>query len=283
MPRVSKKNIEDVKTETPENQVSESIEVASAKLAGLTTIPTPSPREDAFKKVSRDSGGLLNAADYKFNEGGFVDWRAMVKAEYLYPNKDKFDADVDLKLIDITQVDDNKLNISLGGLVDLAQLRGFSRIDFEPIAASQSYCAVKCTITWIGNYETNMEPVVTSALAETHENNTENFAIDYLLSIGENRALARAIRRFLKINIVSKEELGSKKGSGAETASAPASKFDASSKLAQLMAAKGITFEQVKKKLVDEGYPDAESLTEIKQISGTKIFELINRLKAVKA
>ena len=43
---------------------------------------------DAYK---RNQHGLLENAEYVFNEDGSVDWRAMIKDEFLYPNKGWFD------------------------------------------------------------------------------------------------------------------------------------------------------------------------------------------------
>ena len=38
----------------------------------------------------RNEHGLLENVDYEFNEDGSVNWRAMIKEEFLYPNKDWF-------------------------------------------------------------------------------------------------------------------------------------------------------------------------------------------------
>ena len=40
----------------------------------------------------RNEHGLLENADYAFNEDGSIDWRAMIKPEFLYPNKGWFEA-----------------------------------------------------------------------------------------------------------------------------------------------------------------------------------------------
>ena len=39
----------------------------------------------------RNQHGLLENSSYVFNEDGSVDWRSMIKDEYLYPNKDWFE------------------------------------------------------------------------------------------------------------------------------------------------------------------------------------------------
>ena len=44
---------------------------------------------DAYK---RNEHGLLENSEYSFNEDGSINWREMVKDEFLYPNKGWFDA-----------------------------------------------------------------------------------------------------------------------------------------------------------------------------------------------
>jgi hypothetical protein len=39
----------------------------------------------------RDENGLLQNIQYHFNEDGSVNWRSMIKEEYLFPNKSWFD------------------------------------------------------------------------------------------------------------------------------------------------------------------------------------------------
>ena len=51
--------------------------------------------------------------------------------------------------------------------------------------------------------------------------------------------------------------------------------------LSKVMKEKGLSFESVKKKLIKEGYEDAESLSSIVDISKTKIFELIERINKI--
>ncbi len=36
----------------------------------------------------RNEFGLLEGVEYKFNEDGSVNWRAMIKPEHLYPNRE---------------------------------------------------------------------------------------------------------------------------------------------------------------------------------------------------
>ena len=40
-------------------------------------------------KFKRDDDGLLQDVDYVYDEGGFVNWRKMIKSDYLVANKDR--------------------------------------------------------------------------------------------------------------------------------------------------------------------------------------------------
>lgn len=151
-------------------------------------------------KFKRDTYGLLECVDYIFNSDSTINWRAMINKEHLVPNRDAFknQKDVNLKEIDVSALPDNQLLILLAGIKELAQIRGYKNVAYEVIQAQPDYVAVKCTIDWAPNYETSMEPVSFSALADAHLDNTKDFAKNFLMAIAENRAFIRAVRSFLK-------------------------------------------------------------------------------------
>jgi hypothetical protein len=167
----------------------------------------------------------------------------------------------------------------LGGIKELAQIRGYTSVEYKVVAASENYFATSCKIRWISNYETNGEPIEFEALADSTVNNTKSFARFFLAAIAENRAFVRCVRSFLKINIVSQEELGDVKileeNSVNENPTSPRSLLD------KAMKDKNISFEQLKKKLIKEKFENAENLTCPQDIPKVKIFELIERLKKV--
>jgi hypothetical protein len=87
-------------------------------------------KKAAAKKVfgpdvyQRDDHGLLKNQDYVFNEDGSIDWRSMIKPDFLYPNRDWFT--IRSKPVpDSTEgLRDNQLLIMLGGIKELAKMRG---------------------------------------------------------------------------------------------------------------------------------------------------------------
>jgi hypothetical protein len=224
----------------------------------------------------RDEKGLLSGVDYILEDNGLINWRKMVKPEFLVSNRDK------TKETNIENLQDKDLIILLGGLKDLAQIRGYTKVSYNVFAAAEHYVCVSCTISWIPNFETENREVSFQSLASTSLNNTKDFGKLYLAEMAENRAFCRCVRNFLRVNIVSAEELSNSPSSNPFTnggATTSSSSNEPSQILANAMKQKGVAFDSLKKKLITEGYPDAESLNSVNDISKTKIFELISRIK----
>ena len=158
------------------------------------------------KTVKRNEHGLLEGVKYSYQEDGLIDWRKMVKNDHIVPNRDNTSE------TDVTKLKDKDLIILLAGLKDVAQTRGIKSVKYDIVTASPEYVCMKCGITWAGNYETDGEDVYFEGTADAGLNNTEGFGQIYLAAIAENRAFCRAVRNFLKINIVAKEEIAPSKG-----------------------------------------------------------------------
>ena len=232
------------------------------------------------EKLKRNEDGLLSnpPVDYVFNEDGSVNWRKMVRTEFLVANKQR------TQQTDVSQLEDRDLLILLGGIKELAQIRGFTDVCYTVHTASQEYFSTTCTIEWVPNYETDNKVVSVSALADAHQDNTYSFASNFLAATAENRAFVRCVRNFLKINIVGQEEMGGGKQVFSQTtakASAPKTDSDPTSLLQKVMDSKGVSFDMVKTRLLDEDFPKADSFESTKDIPKTKTFELIARLKKI--
>ena len=160
------------------------------------------PKKKAkFAVLKRSDGGLIDGTDYVFNDDNTIDWRAMVKTEHLVPDRNKTSE------TDVTKLPDTQLIILLGGIKELAQIRGYTSVRYDVKCPSPEYVVATCTIDWIPNYETEGQAVTFSAIGDASLNNTNSFAKNFLGPIAENRAFVRCVRSFLKINIVGKEEL----------------------------------------------------------------------------
>jgi len=226
--------------------------------------------------ITRNKYGLVENKNinYVYNEDGTINWRKMVKTEYLVPNRQK------TQETDVTKLEDKDLLILLGGIKELAQIRGYAKVEYKVVAASETYFATSCRITWLPNYETNGQEIIFEALADATHNNTKSFARFFLAAIAENRAFVRCVRNFLKINIVSQEELGDAKlideNIQQENPTSPQNLLE------KVMKDKNISFDLLKEKLLKEKFENAESLNCIQDIPKSKIFELIERIKKIK-
>jgi hypothetical protein len=235
-----------------------------------------------LKSIKRDENGLLTGVDYIFNKDGLIDWRKMIKSEFLVPNKDKTNE------TNVTKLKDYELIILLGGIKELAQIRGYTSVNYNVVSPSSDYVAATCSITWKPNYETEGEEVVFSAVGDASPHNTSGFGQIFLAACAENRAFVRCVRNFLRINIVAQEELqgGNPKVTGRKMVSNPYDssniKSDPHSILGSSMKEKGISFDILKQKLIDEKFEDAEGLEEVSDIPKSKVFELIERIKKAK-
>ena len=149
------------------------------------------------KNISRNDHGLIETQDYVFNTDGLVNWRKMVKPEFLVPNRQR------TQEANVENLQDKDLIILLGGLKDLAQIRGYTNVKYNISVASESYAAASCTIHWISNYETEGREIVFESMSSATLNNTNGFGQNYLVEMAENRSFCRCVRNFLKINIVS--------------------------------------------------------------------------------
>ena len=226
----------------------------------------------------RNKYGLIEdeAVKYHYTKDGTVDWRKMIKPEFLVANRDRTDE------TDISKLDDNELIILLGGLKDLASIRGFNSVTYKIHEASPEYVCASCSINWIGNYETRAadgESVTFESIADAGIKNTESFGQMYLAAIAENRAFCRAVRNFLRINIVAKEEIKNVK------ISVPKPNSNAASPdlfLKNLMKEKKIEFASIRDKMVKEGADGADSWDTVKDIPRLKMFEIIERIQKKK-
>jgi hypothetical protein len=237
--------------------------------------------KDTVNKFKRDVNGLLECVDYIFHPDNTINWRAMINKEYLVPNRDAFknQKDINLKEIDVTSLADNQLLILLAGIKELAQIRGYKNVSYEVIQAQPDYVAVKCTIDWIPNYETSMNMVSFSALADAHLDNTKDFAKNFLMAIAENRAFIRCVRSFLKINIVGNDEMG--KTTHIDSDVEPNTLVTQPlALLEKTMQEYNISFEQIKERAVQKNMEGSENWKDLKDISPLSMFTIISGIKS---
>jgi len=183
------------------------------KPAKKTTKKVAKKKEANSKKpfgpslYKRDKHGLLECVDYIFNDDGSVNWRAMIKPEFLYPNKGWFEIRGQQVPTSTEGLKDNQLLIMLGGIKELAKLRGFSAVAFDVKNVEEGYVTARCDVEWIGNYESSHNSVSYEDYANASLENTDAFCEKFLETIACNRALVRCVRNFLNIHIVGADEI----------------------------------------------------------------------------
>ena len=156
---------------------------------------------------SRDENGLLKNIQYSFNENGSVNWRAMIKDDQLFPNRSWFNGRQKDVPRSAEGLADHQLLIKLGGIKELARLRGFSHVHYRIDKCENDHVAVTCNITFMPNYETGNQEVVFSDMANATAQNTSSFATKFLETIACNRAFVRCVRNFLNVHIVGDDEM----------------------------------------------------------------------------
>lgn len=225
----------------------------------------------------RNEHGLLDSVDYKYRDDGSVDWRAMVSKEFLYPNKDKTNE------TDVSKLKDNELVIMLGGLKELARIRGFKSIEFSTNNPNSNFASTICKITWIPNYETEGREVTSSDGSCAHIDNVNDFMLHFLTECSINRSFARCIRSFLNINIVSHEELFDKTKKQELTSKTDTVKEtnDPYDPLRKVMSKLNMSFEKLQAKCVnakEHQFKDPQEWGCLEDIPKNDVFHLLKVL-----
>ncbi len=227
--------------------------------------------------------GLVAGQTYIFkDEGRRVDWRAMIPAEYLVPNKQNFEKRGEKIPQDIKGIADKDLLILLDGIKYVADLRGFESVTYN-FNSSPEHCTASCTIVWSPNFETRNQAKTFTGMGDANFSNTNGFGSKFLGPIAENRAFVRAVRNFLRIPILGKDEVdGVTAQEPTEDRSINQEIAKMQKELSNLMATNSINFETIKNKLVEEGVPQAESFTSVEDFPKAILISLVQRLQKVK-
>jgi hypothetical protein len=181
----------------------------------------------------RNELGLLEGVKYEYNSDGSINWRAMIAPEHLYPNKGWFELRNKPMPTSVDELDDNQLLIKLSGIKELARLRGFNSVNYSVIKCELDHVAVKCSISWIPNFENPKEEnqnfgfdgVEFEDIANATIDNTSSFAQKFLETIGANRAFVRCVRNFLNVHIVGADEIDTSSGKASVVQSDSKEKF----------------------------------------------------------
>jgi hypothetical protein len=233
----------------------------------------------------RNEYGFLENVDYVFKEDGKVDWRKMIKPEFLVFNREKT-AEIEKKYgkklddLSVTEVDDKYLLILLFGIRNLATIRGFYSVSSKVAYCSDFKATVTTHIDWIPNNDTEMREEMYSDTASASVENTNGFGKMFLETIATNRAFVRAVRNYLEINIVGFDEIKNDKSEPTQTETSPIS---AHSMLEKAAKESNLTFEQfkegVKLKYSDIIESDYSKWSRFTDLSPNDAYKMLNILK----
>ena len=222
----------------------------------------------------RDEKGLIEGIEYVFNADGTIDWRKMIPKEFVVINSSKTGE------TDISKVPDENLLILLQGFRRLANIRGFSEVrhDLHISPSSPNFVAVSTSIKWLPNYETYQKEITFSACADAHEGNTKSFGINFLSAIAENRGFVRAVRGFLNIPILGRDEVTDDiiLSQTVEKASSQAHET-----LISVLKNHKIPFASFTNKMIKEKEEGADSWQAIEDIPTDRIIGLIEKVQAL--
>ena len=180
-------------------------------------------KDEALKLWKRDESGLVSGVEHIFNEDGSINWRAMIKPKFLYPNREWFE-NRRMPIPDSNEnLEDHQLCIQLGGVKELAKLRGFTGVYYRFPRAEDGHVSAICTIKWLPNFETDNRVVEFEDSASASSENTDSFGLRFLETMACNRAFVRCVRNFLNIHIVGVDEIYKEKKTSSNDSAAPSS------------------------------------------------------------
>lgn len=165
--------------------------------------------------------GLIEGLRYVYDENGKINWKALVDPKFLYiarehEEKVMKEQGKPLAEVDLLLVRDDWLRIRVGGLNQLAHMRGVRSCRYPHVETREGHATVSCEITFIGNSESGMEPETWSGIASASIRSVDKHFIPYLETFAENRAFSRCVKRALQINILSDIEVGGEGKKAAE-------------------------------------------------------------------
>lgn len=184
--------------------------VATIDMTAHADVPASQPL------FGRDADGLIKNMIYVRKSDNRIDWRAMINPAHIVRNEQQIKRD-EVKLIqryskpvaeiETKNLDDRYLLILLAGIKELAHLRGYMSVAPRVAYASDSRCVVETLIMWIPNFETSGYSVAFGDVGSaTPASVGQGFDL-YLEPIAANRAFVRAVRNFLGIHIVGRDEV----------------------------------------------------------------------------
>ncbi len=206
---------------------------------------------EEIKKFERLPNGLVKGVEYKYNEDGKINWRAMIKSEHLVFNK-QYEKEIvekykkPLSELNPNEVEDKYILILLSGIKYISKLRGYISVSRPAILVANNFISATHEITWIPNEETGNIVETFGDGADATPDNTNGFGKNFLTTIAINRSFVRTVRNYLEINIVGFDEM-SKNFTEKEVQTTPNGVTNPSGMLRNTASDLNLTFDVIKK------------------------------------
>lgn len=237
----------------------------------------PEEQEPQIEEQSTDSC----SSPFKFkNEMGFrsVDWKALIPPQFIYirnSNKEDIVSDEEME-----SVDDQQKLVKLEGYRFLAEVRGFTKNKSKVLRLDDETCTIQNTIKW-GGYSYGglvFNKVETSATVSVCKRELGEMFKDHLVSIAENRAFCRNVRAFLRIPILSEDEVVVNAVEQAKPQNESSENVaDPKKKMRLLMKEKGLeNFADFKAKMVELEISGADEWADMRSVKNPMLVLRIN-------
>lgn len=169
--------------------------------------PKPTTKKAVAKKTTKTS----NKKQYPKKEDGSIDWLKVIPEEFIVSQ------DYNKKDVPVSELKDHEKMILLGGFKFLLKERGYiskeDSIEYANFDGRNNIVICSCKIHWAAHPDSDQKDNIYTAAADavysTSDPNTTNvdsFMIKYLTAAAQNRAFVRAVREYLNIHIVGKDE-----------------------------------------------------------------------------
>lgn len=205
-----------------------------------------------------------------------IDWRQYISPEHIILNKNemaKVGVDVNLlteeeKQKHLAAVGNDKKVILLAGFRELAALRGYSSVVHD-VTFNGDMAVATCKITFLP-FGFGGEQVYQTVATASPKDVSPTFS-NFCAALACNRAFCRCVREFLRISIVSDEELNPQEEVSVKNNPKPLQLVK------DRCAAKGISFETLKKSLEGRGH----ALEDVVSFEGLPIGAVLDALEAI--
>ncbi len=213
-----------------------------------------------------------------------IDWESKINPQYLLLNRQKKDEieqvyGKSFNEINIIKdnVDKKYCFISLQGMRNLLDERGYESVDYTINYCSPEFVSVTCHVTFTPEYpDQPLKKRKYSFGADAHQGNTLSWYGNYLTAAAFNRAMCLCLRNALKINTVCYEEVGPNEPIDQKEKFEPTKPHGF---LQKKLEERGKSFEKFKSEWIKLGNKEAKDWNSIVDIPLEQVWVILEAIK----